>query len=135
MLLSINGDITRLQCPFVDTPEVERVTAFIGDQQGYAEAYNLPEYQDPSEVSSEGDFFDGEYDPLFEEAARIIVQHQQGSTSLIQRRLKLGYNRAGRLVDQMEAAGIVGPNLGSKAREVYVSTEAELERILLEIRQ
>lgn len=135
MLISVNGDITRLQCPFVDTPEVERITEFIGEQQGYTQAFQLPEYLDPNDTSGDADFFDGEYDPLFEEASRIIVQHQQGSTSLIQRRLKLGYNRAGRLMDQMEAAGIVGPNLGSKAREVYVGTEAELERILLELRQ
>jgi DNA segregation ATPase FtsK/SpoIIIE, S-DNA-T family len=135
MLISVNGDITRLQCPFVDTPEVERITDFIGEQKGYSQAFQLPEYNDPSDTSADSDFFDGDYDPLFEEAARIIVQHQQGSTSLIQRRLKLGYNRAGRLMDQLEAAGVVGPNLGSKAREVYVQTEAELERILLEIRQ
>lgn len=131
MLLSIGGDMIRLQCPFVDTPEVEKLTEHIEDQPSYSEPFLLPEYIDPNDESSgKGDFF-GEKDELFNEAAKIIVQHQQGSTSLIQRRLKLGYNRAGRLMDQLEAAGIVGPNLGSKAREVYIQSEAELERILL----
>lgn len=130
MLFSINGNIVRLQCPFVDTPEVEKITECIGNQRGYEEAFMLPEYVDPKEAKA------GVSDPLddldtnFEEAARIIVQHQQGSTSLIQRRLKLGYNRAGRIMDQLEAAGIVGPNAGSKAREVYIPDEYELERFL-----
>ena len=121
LLLSINGNLTRLQCPFVDTPEVDRICHFIGDQQGFEEALLLPEYVDPKEESNKSKGDVGELDPLFEDAARIIVTHQQGSTSLIQRRLKLGYNRAGRIIDQLEAAGIVGPNAGSKARDVYLS--------------
>src|SRR5215203_4619291 len=125
MLISYNGDITRLQCAFVDTPEVERVVEFISDQRGYPQAFMLPEYIDEKEL--EGREFDmGERDPLFEDAAKLIVQNQIGSTSLLQRRMKLGYNRAGRLMDQLEAAGVVGPNQGSKAREVLMKTEAEL---------
>ncbi len=130
MLLSINGNLVRLQCPFVDTPEVDAIVQSIGDQRGYEEAYLLPEYIDPKEQSASADDILFDRDDLFDEAARIIVQHQQGSTSLIQRRLKLGYNRAGRLIDQLEAAGIVGPNVGSKAREVYIPDEYELERFL-----
>ena len=130
MLLSINGDIVRLQCPFVDTPEVEKICEHIEHQPSYGEAFLLPEFVDPTDENNAASEILGDKDELFDDAARIIVQHQQGSTSLIQRRLKLGYNRAGRLMDQLEVAGIVGPNLGSKAREVYISTEAELERIL-----
>lgn len=125
MLISFNGEITRLQCAFVDTPEVEEIAEFIGRQQGYAQAFLLPEYVDEKEMDSR-EFDANNRDPLFEEAARLIVQNQVGSTSLLQRRMKLGYNRAGRLMDQLEAAGIVGPNLGSKAREVNVKTELEL---------
>ncbi|MCX7744977.1 MAG: DNA translocase FtsK [Flavobacteriales bacterium] len=130
MLLSTGSDLIRLQCPFVDTPEVEKIARFIGSQPGYPEAMKLPEY-----VGEEGDpdktkLDIGERDELFEEAARIIVQHQQGSASLLQRRLNLGYNRAGRLIDQMEAAGIVGPNKGSKAREVLIPDEYALEQYL-----
>ncbi|HEX5150775.1 MAG TPA: DNA translocase FtsK [Parafilimonas sp.] len=129
MLISYNGEITRLQCAFVDTPEVEKVCEFIGDQLGYPQAFLLPEYVDEKEM--EGKDFDlTERDPLFEDAARLIVQNQMGSTSLIQRRMKLGYNRAGRLMDQLEQAGVVGPNLGSKAREVLVKTEGELQELL-----
>ncbi|ULQ56736.1 DNA translocase FtsK 4TM domain-containing protein [Flavihumibacter rivuli] len=130
MLISYNGELTRLQCAFVDTPEVEAVTDFIGDQRGYPQAFLLPEYVDEKDL--EGKDFDliNDRDPLFEEAARVIVQNQVGSTSLLQRRMKLGYNRAGRLMDQLEAAGVVGPNLGSKAREVLMKTEAELESYL-----
>jgi DNA segregation ATPase FtsK/SpoIIIE, S-DNA-T family len=125
MLISYNGEITRLQCAFVDTPEVERVVEYISDQRGYPQAFMLPEYVDEKDL--EGKEFDSaDRDPLFEEAARLIVQNQVGSTSLIQRRMKLGYNRAGRLMDQLEAAGVVGPNQGSKAREVVIKTEAEL---------
>jgi S-DNA-T family DNA segregation ATPase FtsK/SpoIIIE len=125
MLISYNGDITRLQCAFVDTPEVERVVEFISDQRGYPQAFMLPEYIDEKDL--EGKEFDvSDRDPLFEEAARLIVQNQIGSTSLLQRRMKLGYNRAGRLMDQLEAAGVVGPNQGSKAREVLMKTESEL---------
>ncbi|MDE3236580.1 MAG: DNA translocase FtsK [Bacteroidota bacterium] len=129
MLISYNGEIVRLQCAFVDTPEVERVAEFIGDQRGYPHAFLLPEYVDEKEMEGR-DFDSGDRDPLFEDAARLIVQNQVGSTSLIQRRMKLGYNRAGRLMDQLEAAGIVGPNLGSKAREVRFKTESELEEYL-----
>ena len=129
MLISFNGEITRLQCAFVDTPEVDKVCEYISDQQGYPQAFLLPEYQDEKEL--EGKEFDlNDRDALFEDAARLIVQNQMGSTSLIQRRMKLGYNRAGRLMDQLEAAGIVGPNLGSKAREVLIRSEDELQEIL-----
>ena len=129
MLVSYNGEITRLQCAFVDTPEVEQVCEFIGDQRGYPQAFLLPEYVDEKEMEGK-DFDASSRDPLFEDAARLVVQNQMGSTSLIQRRMKLGYNRAGRLMDQLEAAGIVGPNLGSKAREVNVKTDSDLEEIL-----
>lgn len=129
MLVSYNGEITRVQCAFVDTPEVEEITEFIGKQRGYPEAYKLPEYVDEKDM--EGKDFDlGDRDPLFEEAARLIVQNQLGSTSLIQRRMKLGYNRAGRLMDQLEAAGVVGPGLGSKPRDVLIKSEHELESYL-----
>lgn len=129
MLISYNGDITRLQCAFVDTPEVEEIVDFISEQQGYPQPFLLPEYEDDSDSGQKG-LAGGEKDPLFEEAAQVIVQTQQGSTSLLQRRMKLGYNRAGRLMDQLEMAGIVGPNAGSKAREVLVKTEMELQEIL-----
>jgi S-DNA-T family DNA segregation ATPase FtsK/SpoIIIE len=129
MLISFNGEITRLQCAFVDTPEVDSITDYIGDQRCYPQAFLLPEYVDEKELESK-DFDSGSRDPLFEDAARLVVSSQIGSTSLIQRRMKLGYNRAGRLMDQLEAAGIVGPNLGSKAREVQVKNEMELEEIL-----
>lgn len=129
MLISYNGEIVRLQCAYVDTPEVENVCQFIGDQRGYPQAFLLPEYID--EKDAEGRDFDlNDKDPLFEDAARLIVSSQMGSTSLIQRRMKLGYNRAGRLMDQLEAAGVVGPNQGSKAREVVIKTEVELQELL-----
>ena len=129
MLISFNGEITRLQCAFVDTPEVDKINEFIGDQRGYPQAFLLPEYVDEKELESK-DFDSSSRDPLFEDAARLVVTSQIGSTSLIQRRMKLGYNRAGRLMDQLEAAGIVGPNQGSKAREVQVRTDMELDDIL-----
>lgn len=129
MLVSYNGEITRLQCAFVDTPEVERVCEFIGDQRGYPQAFLLPEYVDEKDMEGK-DFDAGDRDPLFEDAARLIVSSQMGSTSLIQRRMKLGYNRAGRLMDQLEAAGVVGPNQGSKAREVLFKTDMELQEFL-----
>lgn len=129
MLLSTGNELIRLQCAFVDTPEVEEICEFIGNQRGYPDAHLLPEYVD--ENANEGGMFeDGERDALFEDAARVIVMHQQGSTSLLQRKLKLGYNRAGRLVDQLEAAGIVGPFEGSKARKVLVPDEYSLEQYL-----
>lgn len=129
MLVSYNGEVTRLQCAFVDTPEVEQITDYIGEQRGYPQAFLLPEYVDEKEM--EGKDFDlSNRDPLFEDAARLIVQNQVGSTSLLQRRMKLGYNRAGRLMDQLEAAGIVGPNQGSKARDVLIKTEMDLSEHL-----
>ncbi|MBL7697695.1 MAG: DNA translocase FtsK 4TM domain-containing protein [Chitinophagaceae bacterium] len=129
MLVSYNGEITRLQCAFVDTPEVDKICDFIGDQRGYPQAFYLPEYIDEKDMDGK-DFSLLDRDPLFEEAARLIVQNQVGSTSLIQRRMKLGYNRAGRLMDQLEAAGVVGVNQGSKARDVLIKTEAELDNHL-----
>jgi len=132
MLISYNGELTRLQCAFVDTPEVETICDFIGDQRGYAQAFLLPEYIDEKEMENR-DFSALDRDPLFEEAARLIVQNQVGSTSLLQRRMKLGYNRAGRLMDQLEAAGVVGVNQGSKARDVLIKTEAELDQRLGEM--
>jgi DNA segregation ATPase FtsK/SpoIIIE, S-DNA-T family len=128
MLISYNGEVTRLQCVFVDTPEVERVVEFIGKQRGYPQAFMLPEYVDETAEGRDVDM--SERDPLFEEAAKLIVASGVGSTSLLQRRMKLGYNRAGRLMDQLEAAGIVGSNQGSKAREVMVKTDSELMEIL-----
>lgn len=129
MLISYNGELTRLQCAFVDTPEVDKVTDFIGDQQGYPQAFLLPEYVDEKEFENK-DFDVNDRDALFEDAARLIVQSQSGSTSLLQRRMKLGYNRAGRLMDQLEAAGVVGPNQGSKVRDVLIKTDAELQQYL-----
>ena len=134
MLLSTGSDLIRLQCAFVDTHEVERVTEFIGSQRAYPDAYHLPEYAEEQD-EKETDFDPAERDSLFEDAARLIVQTQQGSTSLLQRKLKLGYNRAGRIIDQLEAAGIVGSFEGSKAREVKVSNEMALEQFLKDIDQ
>ncbi len=131
MLLSSNSDIIRLQCPFVDTNEIEEICEFVGNQRGYDDAYNLPEFLgDDGGQSDDKDVDLDNRDPMFDEAARLIVIHQQGSTSLIQRKLKLGYNRAGRLIDQLEAARIVGPFEGSKARDVLVSDLQTLEEIL-----
>lgn len=133
MLLSTGNDVVRLQCAFIDTPEVEKITSYIGEQRGYRQAYMLPEVaEDAGEGSGDSDD-DGDRDSLFEEAARIVVQTQQGSTSMIQRKLKLGYNRAGRIIDQLEAAGIVGPFAGSKTREVKVANEFALEQILKDL--
>ena len=126
MLYTVGNDMVRLQCAFVDTPEVDRIANFIGAQKG-KEPYLLPEVKMENEEGGGEDFDPRERDSLFEEAAGIIVQHQQGSTSLLQRRLNLGYNRAGRLIDQLERAGIVGPFKGSKAREVLVSDLTQLE--------
>jgi S-DNA-T family DNA segregation ATPase FtsK/SpoIIIE len=129
MLISYNGEVTRLQCAFVDTPEVEKITDFIGDQRGYPQPFLLPEYVDEKEL--EGKEFDmNDRDALFEDAAKLIVQNQMGSTSLLQRRMKLGYNRAGRLMDQLEASGVVGPSQGSKVRDVLIKTEADLHQHL-----
>ncbi len=129
MLINNGSDTVRVQCAFVDTPEVERIADFIGGQMG-SEPYLLPEVKDDSTDSPMDDIDDGQRDPLFEDAARIIVQHQQGSTSLLQRRMKLGYNRAGRLMDQLEKAGIVGSFTGSKAREVLIADEFGLDKHL-----
>ena len=132
MLLSTGSDLIRLQCAFIDTPEVEVITDYIGSQRGYPDALHLPEFAD-EEADAKSDFDSSDRDPLFEDAALIIVQTQQGSTSLLQRKLKLGYNRAGRIIDQLEAAGIVGPFEGSKAREVRVASEMALEQFLKDL--
>ncbi len=132
MLLATGSDLIRIQCAFVDTPEVEEISEFIGAQRGYSSAFYLPEYVDENGEGSNlgGIDLENDRDALFEDAARLIVLHQQGSTSLIQRKLKLGYNRAGRIIDQLEAAGIVGPFEGSKAREVLYPDEYSLEQYL-----
>lgn len=135
-MLYFNGnEILRLQCAFVDTPEVERIAEFIGEQKGYASAFLLPEYVSEDATSSVGSFDPNEKDALFEEAARIIVSTQQGSTSMLQRQLKLGYNRAGRIMDQLEASGIVGGFNGAKAREVIISDLHSLEQFLEDLRK
>jgi len=132
MLLSTGNDLIRIQCAFVDTPEIEKITEFIGSQRGYSSAHLLPEYVDEN-ASGIDDIDLSERDKMFDEAARMVVQHQQGSASLLQRKLKLGYNRAGRIIDQLEAAGIVGPFEGSKAREVLVKDFTLLEEKLKEL--
>ncbi|MFM7856639.1 MAG: DNA translocase FtsK, partial [Flammeovirgaceae bacterium] len=134
MLLSLGSDVIRLQSPFVDTPEIEKVCDYIGAQRGYDSAYLLPEFEGEDEGGADAVDL-SERDSLFEEAARLIVTHQQGSTSLIQRKLKLGYNRAGRLIDQLEAAKIVGPFEGSKAREVLIKDETSLEQLLTDLKE
>lgn len=135
-MLYFNGnEILRLQCAFVDTPEVEKIAEFIGEQKGYATAFMLPEYSGEDATSTVAAFDPNEKDQLFEEAARIIVSTQQGSTSMLQRQLKLGYNRAGRIMDQLEAAGIVGGFNGAKAREVQISDLNALESFLEELRK
>lgn len=129
MLYSSGNDLIRLQCAFIDTPEVDKITEFIGSQKAYPEAYLLPEYVG-EEGGGIGDIDKADRDVLFTDAARIVVIHQQGSASLLQRKLKLGYNRAGRIVDQLEAAGIIGPFEGSKARQVLIPDEMALEQLL-----
>jgi DNA segregation ATPase FtsK/SpoIIIE, S-DNA-T family len=129
MLLSTGNDLIRLQCAFVDTPEVEKICQFIGAQKAYPSAHLLPEYAGEDE-SGAGEMDPSERDALFADAARIVVTHQQGSASLLQRKLQLGYNRAGRIVDQLEAAGIIGPFKGSKAREVLFKDIVTLEQFL-----
>ncbi len=134
MLFTSGNELIRVQCAFVDTPEVENIVHHIGGQQSYPSAFYLPEY-----VGAEGEGLDmssvdlSKRDPLFEEAARLIVSSQQGSTSNIQRKFSIGYNRAGRIVDQLEVAGIIGPNEGSKARQVLVMDEYHLEQILKQL--
>ncbi|TLU98778.1 FtsK/SpoIIIE family DNA translocase [Dyadobacter luticola] len=118
MLLAINSEVIRLQCPFIDTREVEDVCEYIGSQRGYDEAYALPEYEGEDASEGKADLNPDDFDGLLPDAARLIVTHQQGSTSLIQRKMKLGYNRAGRIMDQLETLGVVGPFTGSKARDV-----------------
>tara|TARA_B100001142_G_scaffold40075_1_gene35707 strand:- start:6433 stop:8397 length:1965 start_codon:yes stop_codon:yes gene_type:complete len=129
MLISTGSNLTRLQCAFIDTPEVEKICDFIGSQRAYPQAHILPEYEGETEtIGSKADL--DEKDTMFNDAALIVVQHQSGSTSLIQRKLRLGYNRAGRIIDQLETAGIVGPFEGSKARKVLIKSEMELEDLL-----
>ena len=132
MLLSTGNDVLRLQCALIDTPEIQEIVKFISAQNGYEKCFELPEYLDESDAPNK-DFEPGKKDALFEQAARLVVLSQHGSTSLLQRKLELGYNRAGKIMDQLEAAGIVGPSEGSKAREVLVRSEAELEEILKNI--
>lgn len=134
MLFSQGSNLIRIQCAFVDTPEVEEITQYIGKQRGYETAFFLPEFlSNEGEEKKPGAVDLNDRDPLFEEAARLIVVHQQGSTSLIQRKFSIGYNRAGRLMDQIEAAGIVGSIQGSKPRDVYIADEYSLEKILSEL--
>lgn len=134
-MLYFNGnEILRLQCAFVDTPEVEKIVDYIGEQKGYASAFILPEVQNEEGGNATGGFDPNEKDALFEEAARIVVSTQQGSTSMLQRQLKLGYNRAGRIMDQLEASGIVGGFNGAKAREVQITDLNSLENFLDELR-
>jgi len=130
MLFSQGSDLIRVQCAFVDTPEVEEIADYIGNQKGYPTAYYLPEFVGDEGGSAAAGVDLNDRDPMFEEAARVIVMHQQGSTSLIQRKMSLGYNRAGRIMDQLEAAGIVGPFEGSKARQVLITDEVHLEQHL-----
>ncbi len=134
MLLSTGNDLIRIQCAFVDTPEVEKITEFIGNQRAYPSAYMLPEYvgEDGSDGKEQVDL--SERDKMFDDAAKLIVQFQQGSASFLQRKLKLGYNRAGRIVDQLEAAGVIGSFEGSKAREVLIKDMASLEAILQKLK-
>jgi S-DNA-T family DNA segregation ATPase FtsK/SpoIIIE len=134
MLLSVGGNVIRLQCAFVDTPEVEKVIDHISKQQGYPEPYFLPEYATNEEEMGATGLKYADLDENFEDAARLLVENQHGSTSMLQRRLKLGYNRAGRIMDQMEAVGIVGGNQGSKPREVLIYDIVELERYLEQLK-
>ena len=130
MLISVGSEMVRVQCAFVDTPEVDAITHFIAGQQSYPSAFPLPEYVPENDGSGVSEIDLGSRDPLFDEAARLVVSSQQGSTSSIQRRFSIGYNRAGRIMDQLEAAGIVGPFEGSKARQVMIQDEYSLEQIL-----
>ncbi len=130
MLLSLNSEVLRLQCPFIDTREVEAICNYVGNQRGYNEAYALPEYEGDDAGELREDLDINSFDPLLPEAARLVVTHQQGSTSLIQRKMKLGYNRAGRIMDQLETLGVTGPFTGSKAREVLFHDLESLEQHL-----
>jgi len=129
MLISHGSELLRIQCAFVDTPEVEKIVNFIGDQRGYPSAFELPEYEGDDEGNEKVVDLTNR-DKLFEECAKVVVQTQSGSTSMLQRRFNLGYNRAGRIMDQLEAAGIVGAASGSKPRDVLFHTESELEQFL-----
>ncbi|MDD4820663.1 MAG: DNA translocase FtsK, partial [Flavobacteriales bacterium] len=130
MLLSANNEMIRVQCAFIDTPEVEEICEFIGNQKGYPTAFLLPEVEHSGDegIVSRGN--ESERDPKFEEAARLVVAMQQGSASVIQRKLSIGFNRAGRIIDQLESAGVIGPFNGSKAREVLISDESTLNRLI-----
>jgi S-DNA-T family DNA segregation ATPase FtsK/SpoIIIE len=130
MLISANSDVTRVQCAFVDTPEVERICAFIAEQRGFPTAFLLPEFEGDEEGASPGGVDLNNKDDMFEDCARVVVMSQIGSTSMIQRKFSIGYNRAGRIMDQLEAAGIVGPSEGSKARQVLLQDEYSLEQLL-----
>lgn len=134
MLFLAGNTPVRVQCAFVDTPEVEKINEFVASQQGYLSAFELPEPEQEGDEGAAADLDTGSLDPMFDEAARLIVVHQQGSTSLIQRKFAIGYNRAGRLMDQLEKAGIVGPVRGSKPREVLVADEVELDAKLQGLR-
>ena len=128
MLISDGSSLSRIQCAFIDTPEVEQLTSFIGQQEGFQKPFELPTIhteQDNINIENKDD-----RDHLFKDAALLIIMHHQGSTSMIQRKLKLGYNRAGRIIDQLEAAGVIGPLEGSKGRKVLIETEEELNQII-----
>jgi len=129
MLISTGSEMIRLQCGFVDTPEVEEICSFIGDQRAYPDALILPEYV-PEGSESKGEIDMNEMDAMFVDSARIVIMNQQGSASLLQRKLKLGYNRAGRIVDQLESMGIIGPFQGSKARDVLFPDIESLDEFL-----
>ncbi len=134
MLVATGNDLVRVQCAFVDTPEIERLTDFVGNQQGYSTAFMLPEYT--GDTADEQQYVDlQKRDDMFEDAALLVVQYQQGSTSLIQRKFSIGYNRAGRIMDQLEAAGIVGPSEGSKARQVLITDEDSLQKVFDSLNQ
>jgi S-DNA-T family DNA segregation ATPase FtsK/SpoIIIE len=130
MLVSLGSEPVRVQCAFLDTPEVDMITDYISKQQCYPTVYELPEYTPEGGGIDASSIDMTQKDPLFEEAARLLVIHQQGSTSLIQRKFSIGYNRAGRIVDQLEVAGVVGPFEGSKARQVLIPDEYALEQLL-----
>jgi len=130
MLISANSDITRVQCAFVDTPEVEKICSFIAEQRGFPTAFLLPEFEGDEDGTNPGDVDLNNKDDMFEDCARVVVMSQIGSTSMIQRKFSIGYNRAGRIMDQLEAAGVVGPSEGSKARQVLIQDEYTLEQLL-----
>ena len=136
MLVSYPGaDLTRVQCALIDTPEIEAMVKFISEQKGYDSVFPLPEYVDENDAEANDTIDLRRRDQLFDECAKIVVQFQQGSTSMIQRKLGIGYARAGRIMDQLEAAGIVGPQEGSKARNVLVTDFDSLDRILASMNQ